>query len=243
MPRLHTDRAFAVELETLRERLLLMGAKAEEMLRRSVEVLRSRDPYAAERARLLERQIDALELELDQRCLTILARWKPVASDLRLITTALKVVTQIERIGDHAETIARRSVELEQPTPESLRVVYGRMAEHVTSMVSDALDAFSTADVRRARVVIMQDEELDACYAQCFPHFLQMMTQGKAQIDDAIRHQAIAAALERVGDQATNLAEMVLFLVQGRFVRLAAPESDGTGSAKIRVWDRTLSKP
>jgi phosphate transport system protein len=207
-----------------------MGAKVEEMLAAGLLALKSNDKALATRCASLEPQVDRLELELDRRCITILARWQPVASDLRFITSVLKMVTQLERIADHSEAICQRTLDLEQPAPPELRRLFIHMAEHVEDMVRDALDSFSTRHVDGAQDVIARDRTLDAYYAQCFPQLMRMMTADPVFITDAIRLQSIGKSLERIGDQATNIAELVVFMVRGKQLR-HSPELRDAGAA------------
>ena len=215
----HTDRDYGGELGELRERLLMMGAKVEDMLAGCLRAFSKRDSDAARATIETDREVDALEVEIDAQCLRVLALWKPVASDLRFITTVLKLVTHLERIGDLAEAVCRRAIELnrEPSLPYGPSVL--RLIETATDMVRSALDAVVARDVHRAQLVIDRDRAVDAYYAQCFPELMELMIRSPEQIPAATRLQDICKAFERVGDQAVSIAEMVPFLVEGKNVR------------------------
>lgn len=216
-----TDRTYAHELELIRERLLLMGAKVEDMIAASLRAHRDRDALLARRTIRADEDVDRLEVELDERCSRALARWKPVASDLRLITTALKLVNKLERMGDLAESICRRVVELESlvvATPTECRDLLSGMGRDIVDMVRDALDAFAKRDSVRAAQVIDRDQFVDASYARCFPELLNLMMRDADAVPVAAALSSIAKALERIGDEATNVAELVLFMEHGQHV-------------------------
>lgn len=215
----HTDRDYGGELAELRERLLLMGAKVEAMLSGCQRAFAKRDTDAARSTIEIDREVDALELEIDAHCLRVLALWKPVASDLRFITTVLKLVTHLERIGDLAEAVSWHAIELNRKPPLSFGPSVPRLLETATEMVRSALDAFVARDVHRAHLVIERDRAVDAYYAQCFPELMELMIRRPEQIPTAARLQDICKAFERVGDQAVSIAEMVPFLVEGKNVR------------------------
>ncbi|HEV7800420.1 MAG TPA: phosphate signaling complex protein PhoU, partial [Burkholderiales bacterium] len=201
------------------DQLLLMGAKVEEMIANSMRALTERDSELARRMIEYDHQINRLELEIDDMCLRILAKRQPVASDLRLITTALKIVTDLERIGDACVNICERVVELNMEPMLKPYVDLPRMAGTVQAMVRDALDAFVQSDPERAREVVERDRVVDAYYGQVFRELLTYMMEDPRNIYRAVRAQSIAKYLERIGDHATNLAEMVIFMAVGKDVR------------------------
>lgn len=220
MPRLlHTDRDYEGELARLREMLLLMGAKVEEMLSSAMKALVERDTELAQRTLYLDRPINRLELEVDDLCIRVLARRQPVASDLRFLTMALKVVTDLERMGDLGVNICERVIELnEEPPLESyLQVV--NMAEAAQEMLREALDAFVAGDAERAQSIVERDSKVDAYYATIFRELLTYMMENPRNIFQATRVQSIAKYLERIADHATNVAEMVVFMVRGKDIR------------------------
>ncbi len=219
--RQHSDQQYETELRKLRDMLLLMGAKVEEMIANSMRALVERDSALAREVIGDDREINRIELEVDDACMRILARRHPVASDLRFITIALKIVTDLERIGDLAVNIGERVIELNQEPPLKPYADLPRMAETAQAMVRKALDAFVSRDASSAESVIERDGELDAFYADTFRVLLTYMMEDPRNIYRATRVQSIAKYLERVGDHATNLAEMVIFMVGGTDVRHA----------------------
>ena len=215
----HTSREYEAELQQLRDRLLLMGAKVEESIKGSMQALLERDSELARKMIQADRRINQLELAIDQMCLQILARRQPVASDLRFITIALKLVTDLERIGDLAVNLSERVLELNEEPPLKPYVDLPRMAAEAQEMVHRALDAFVEGNADKADVVIKQDSTVDAYYMQIFRELLTYMMEDTRNIFRATRLQSIAKYLERIGDHATNIAEMVIFNVRGEDVR------------------------
>jgi phosphate transport system protein len=215
----HTNREYEQELRRLREQLLLMGAKVEEMIRGSIRALTERETAVAEQMIAFDKKINQLELEIDELCMQILARRQPVASDLRFITMALKLVTDLERIGDLGVNICERVVELNAEPPLKPYVDMPNMAREVQEMLHEALDAFVAADADRAQRVIVRDRNVDAYYMQIFRELLTYMMEDPRNIFRATRLQSIAKYLERIGDHVTNLGEMVVFMVKGKDIR------------------------
>jgi phosphate transport system protein len=219
MSRVHLDREYEAELRKLREDLLLMGAKVEDMLISSMRALERRDSELAARTIEVDQEINRLEMSIDELCLRILARRQPVASDLRFITIALKLVTDLERMGDLGVNICERIVELNQEEPLKPYVDVVNMAEATQRMLRDALDAFVEGDIERAYSVIERDHIVDAYYTSLFRELLTYMMENPRNIFRATRVQSIAKYIERMADHATNLAEMVIFMVRGKDIR------------------------
>lgn len=219
MKREHTDREYENELRRLRDQLLHMGAKVEEMIAGSVKALVERDSALARRMMEFDHEINRLEVDTDDLCLRILAKRQPVASDLRSITIAMKMVTDLERIGDLGVNICERVVELNAEPPLKPYVDLPRMADVAQRMVRDALDAFVTRDAERAQQVIERDRAVDAYYGQISRELLTYMMEDPRNIYRVTRVQAIAKYIERIGDHSTNLAEMVVFMVKGKDIR------------------------
>ena len=217
--RLHTDREYESELTALRERVLFMSASVETVLTEAVQAFQQRDPEKAREIAALDSKIDQLELDIDNACLHILARRQPVASDLRFITTALKVVTDLERIGDLAKNICERVEELGFTKLPAGAEQIEEMADISRNMLRDALDAFVAGDPQRAHSVPARDRRVDELYADMFPLLIQYMSGRPEQCDAAMRVLSIAKYLERIADHATNLSEMVIFMVEGEDVR------------------------
>ena len=215
----HTDREYEAELDSLREQVLLMGARTEELLANGMRAFNERDAELARQTLRSDRQIDQLELDIDQRCLRILARRQPVASDLRFITTTMKLVTDLERMGDLGVNICERVMELNEEPPLKPWVEVVNMAEAAQEMLREALDAFVAGDAERAQGIVERDSKVDAYYAAIFRELLTYMMENPRNIYRATREQSIAKYLERIADHATNIAEMVVFMVRGKDVR------------------------
>jgi phosphate transport system protein len=216
---LHTDREYESELQRLREQLLVMGSRVESIIGGSVKALIERDTKLAQSVIDADAEIDRLEVELDGRCLSVLARRQPVASDLRFLTMVLKVVTDLERMGDLGVNIAERVLELSSEPQLKPYVDLPRMADEVQSMLREALDAFVAKDAERARQVIDRDQRVDDLYGQVFRELLTYMMEQPATVYRATRLQSIAKYLERIGDHVCNVGEMVVFMVKGADIR------------------------
>ena len=216
-----TAEEFAEELASLREDLLLMAGRVEEMIHRSGRALVQRDVSFAKETIELDRDVNKAELDIDERCLAILARRQPMASELRFVTLALKMVTDLERIADLAVNICERAIDLSSAPPVVVHADIPRMTELVESMVKDAIDAFVQNDSDKARSVLLRDDEMDELYRHVFEDTLERMRIDSAQVHQLIHVQSVAKWLERMGDHSTNLAEMVIYMIDGRDVRHA----------------------
>lgn len=213
------QRHFHDELERLKQTVLAMSALVEDQIRLSMRALIERDDALARRVLELERRVNDYDVEIDARCIELLALYQPAAGDLRFITTAMKIVTDLERMGDQAEGIARRAIQLNREPQLKPYIDLPRMAERVQGMVKASLDAFVTRDARLARQVCASDDEVDALNEQIFRELLTYMTSDAGTIPRAILLILIARSLERIGDHATNVAEMVIYLVESKLVR------------------------
>ena len=243
MPRLHTDQAYEGELRRIREMLLMMGAKVEEMLGQAMKALVERDSVLAENTLYIDRQINRLEIEVDDLCLRVLARRQPVASDLRFITMALKVVTDLERMGDLGVNICERVMELNEEPPLKPYLEVVNMAEAAQEMIREALDAFVAGDADRAQAIIEQDSKVDAYYAAIFRELLTYMMENPRNIFRATREQSIAKYIERIADHATNLAEMVVFMVRGKDIRHVGKLERRSGSTRTPAATVAVKPP
>lgn len=218
--RQHTDRTYEAELQILRQQILRMGVLVEALLAGSMRALMNQDSVLAHQLIEMDHQVNRMEVETDALCLHILALRQPVASDLRFVTIALKLVTDLERIGDLGVNTCERILELNQHVwPKEQAAQLPTMATMTQEMVQAALDAFIAGDVERAERVILRDEQVDAYYGVIFNALLTQMMKDATAIPWAIRLQSIAKYLERVGDHATNLAEMVVFMIRGKDIR------------------------
>ena len=222
----HTNREYEGELRRLREQLLLMGAKGEDIINGSIRSLTDRDSALAEQMIAADRKINQLEIDIDEHCMQILARRQPVASDLRFLTTALKLVTDLERMGDLGVNICERVLELNGEPPLKPYVDMPNMAREVQEMLHEALDAFVAADVERAQHVIARDRNVDAYYTQIFRELLTYMLSDPGTIEPALDLILVSRHLERIGDHATNVAEDVIFMVLAKDVRHHAAEGN-----------------
>jgi phosphate transport system protein len=215
----HTSKQFEQQLRALKDKLLLMSHHAEKMIADAIRALVERRPSLAEEVIKSDDEMDQLELDVDNQCYQILALEQPVARDLRFIATALKIVRDIERIGDIAVNIAERASELIQE-PEMKRLIdLPIMAEAAQRILKESLDAFVNSDAELAEKVIRDDTFVDDCYEQIFRELLTYMMEDTKYISRALKLIFIAKHLERVGDHSSNIAEMVIFLVRGQDIR------------------------
>ena len=219
MGKIHTDREYENDLKKLRERLLKMAGRIEEMISDSVRALVERDVELARRTIDADHLVNRAEVETDELCLVILARRQPVASDLRFVTLALKMVTDLERIGDLAVNIAERAVALSGLRPAPFAAVLSRLAELDQNQLREAIESFVTRDAARAEKVCAQDDQIDKLYWQLAQEAQKDMAHNDASLERGIHVQAAAKFLERIGDHVTNLAELVIFLVRGKDIR------------------------
>jgi len=217
--RTHTDREYSAKLAEVRNRLLAMAGRVEQMLDRSVRALVERNTDMARETITSDWSVNKDEVETDMLCLQILARWQPMAGDLRFVTIALKMVTDLERIGDIAVNICERAIELNSQPALKPYEDLPRMADLVRGMVSTAIEAFIRGDEALARQVHEVDDEVDALYDQVFSDVLALMIQDPGNIHRGIHVQSVAKWLERVGDHATNIAEEVVYMLRGKDIR------------------------
>ena len=215
----HTNKHYEGQLRSLKEKLLLIGHKAEASIADATRALIERKPSLAQRVVDEDDQLDQLGLEIDDICLEILALEQPVASDLRFITTAMKIVGDIERIGDNGVNIARRALEI-LDEPELKPIIDVPVAAAAAQRIlKESLDAFVNGDAELAKRVIEGDRYIDDVCEQMLRELLTYMFEDPSTITRALRLIFVARNLERVGDHAANIAEMVIFLVNGQDIR------------------------
>jgi phosphate transport system protein len=219
----HTSREFERELKTLRERLLAMGGRAEQQIARAVEALSRQDNRLAAQVIGEDIRIDQDEVEIDELAFLVLARRQPVASDLRFLMLALKIVTDLERIGDLAVNIAKREQELSRFPPSPSLPQLNELARRVLDAVRKSLDAFVNADAVTAENVIRDDVEIDALNTELIAALLSDERLNSQDLARALATSSVSRYLERIGDHATNIAEMVIYFVRGRDVRHHLP--------------------
>jgi phosphate transport system protein len=207
------------ELQELKNRLLTMGALVEERAHRAVRALIDRRLDEAESVIAADKEVNDLQIEIDHRCVTLLALQQPAASDLRLITSALKINDDLERIGDQAVNIAQNVIKVLPQPPLKPLIDIPRMAEIAQSMTRDSLDAFVKRDAGLARSVLKRDDEVDQLKDQVFRELLTYMMADPGTIQRALALILISRNIERIADHATNIAEDVIFLVEAKDVR------------------------
>ena len=212
-------RHFQEELEHLKTRLLEMGGLAEDRVRAAVESLVSRDSSLVDQVLSGDGPINQLHIEIDGRCFTMLALHQPMAVDLRAIVAAVKINTDLERVGDLAVNIAEAAVRYLKHPPVKELIDIPRMATIAQTMLRDALDAYVRRDPEMARAVLNEDDTLDALKTQVFRELLTYMLSDPYKIEPALDLILISRHLERIGDHATNVAEDVIFMVTARDVR------------------------
>jgi phosphate transport system protein len=206
-------------MQALKSQLLIMGGMVENRIHRAVEALISRNAEEAQKIIQADVEINDLQIEIDERCLRILATQTPLASDLRFITAAMKINSDLERMGDQAVNIAQNTLKcLDQP-PLKPFIDLPRMAALAQEMTRDALDAFVRKDVELARNVLRRDDVVDDLKDQIFRELLTYMMADPGTIERALALILISRNLERVADHATNIAEDVIFLVEAKDVR------------------------
>jgi len=215
----HTDKAYEAELRELREKLLEMGGLVEKAISSSVRAITERDAELADQVQTRDREINRMEVSIDNACRRILALRQPAASDLRFITTALKIVVDLERMGDLAVNVAERALDLARAPPLGPQHDLQKLADLAEAQLKRALDAFVAGDVAKAEEVMRGDELIDALYLKFFNGVLALMMEDSKNIRRATALMFAAKHLERFGDHATNLAEMVVYMVRGTDVR------------------------
>jgi phosphate transport system protein len=218
-PPSHTDKTYELELKELRDKLLAMGGKVEAAIAASVRAITERNAELAERVKANDAEVNRLEVEIDGACRRLLALRQPAASDLRFITTALKIVTDLERMGDLAVNIAERAQDLAQAPPLRPFHDLSALADLSEAQLKRALDAFVERDPDKAEEVMKGDDLLDALYLKLFNELLALMMEDSRAIRRATALMFAAKHLERFGDHAINVAEMVVYMVRGTDVR------------------------
>ena len=217
---------FQEELEQLKTRLLEMGGLAEDRVRTVLRALVDRDMTLVDRVLAGDGPINHLHIEVDSRCFKLLALHQPMAVDLRAIVSAVKINTDLERVGDLAVNIAEAVRRYLQHAPVKELIDIPRMADIAQRMLRDALDAYVRRDTTLARSVLNEDDTLDALKTQVFRELLTYMLQDPATIEPALDLILVSRHLERIGDHATNVAEDVIFMVSARDVRHHAADVD-----------------
>jgi len=218
-------RHFQEELEALQGRLLEMGGLAEERVSAAVQSLVSRDIAAIERVLYGDEPINALHVEIDNRCFKLLALHQPMATDLRAIVSAVKINTDLERVGDLAVNIAEAAKRYAVHPPVKKLIDIPQMGDIAQEMLHDALDAFVRRDTKLAQQVLNEDDRLDSLKTQIFRELLDYMLKDPGTVEPALDLILVSRHLERIGDHATNIAEDVIFMVSALDVRHHTPNT------------------
>lgn len=213
------DNRFNEDLKELKERILAMAARAETNIGDAMRALQLRDRELLENVIQRDPEIDLAEIQIDEDCLSLLALHQPVARDLRFITTALKIVKDIERIGDMAANVARHGLHVLEDVEVQLPADFPRISEAAQKMLERALDAFVNRDVELAREVIESDDLVDRLHKKVVHELLRLMIADSAVINSCSHLMSINKFLERIGDHSSNIAEMVVFMVEGKDIR------------------------
>ena len=215
----HIVKQFDVELQDLKNKILRMAAEVEGQIRDAVLALQERDAGLARQVVRRDIDVNLLEMEVDESCIRLLALRQPAATDLRFVAAALKINTDLERIGDLATNMAERAEAL-ATSPQLLPALdLDRIAHESQEMLKDALDAFVYGDAAKAERVLERDNVVDALYLATFSALVEAMKQHPAQVERALGLLFVAKHLERIADHATNISEMVIYLVRGTDVR------------------------
>lgn len=215
----HTDKKYEEDLRKLREDILYMGGLVEDQIQRAIKSLVDRDSDAANIIIERDHEVNRLDVDIDDLCIRLLALHQPAGRDLRFITTGLKITTDLERVGDMAVNICERALELNQEPQLKPYIDIPRMAHIAEGMIRESLDAFVREDTELALKVCKDDEQVDQLNSQIFREVISFMIGDPLTINRAMKISSISKYLERIADHATNIAEMVIFMVKGKSIR------------------------
>jgi phosphate transport system protein len=216
----HTSKQFDAELEDVRTRVLQMGGLVEEQIRRAADALATGDMAEIAAIQDNDHRVNAMEVELDESCSHIIARRQPAAGDLRLLIAVIKTITDLERIGDEAEKIARMAKLIHDAERMYMpRIEIRHVATLALAMLRKSLDAFARLDVKAAQEVVEQDRAVDSEFRSILRQLITFMMEDPRTISRCLEVLFVAKALERIGDHAKNMAEYVVYMVEGRDVR------------------------
>ncbi len=231
----HIVTAFDDELSDLRKLIAQMGGLAEDQFGKSIDALSRSDKALAERVIAADDKIDAVEKDLEERAIKLIARRQPMATDLRAVIVAIRISSDLERVGDLAKNIAKRTLALDEPLPRSVNAGMKRMAELAMEQLSDVLDAYTRLDVDKAQDVWEKDSRIDALYNSLFRELLTYMMEDARTISMCTHLLFGAKNIERIGDHTTNIAENVIYLVTGDAPVGDRPKQDDTSTTAIGV--------
>ncbi len=207
------------EIDKLKKKILFMGAETEETVRKSIDALITRNEPLAKQVINGDEELDNLEVEIEEECLKILALYQPVASDLRYVIAVLKINNDLERIGDLAVNIAERAAYLSTHAPIDVSLDFKSMADNAQLMLKQSLDSLVNSDTALARQVRIEDEKVDTANRNMFELLEDYIRQNPNRVAEALHLISVSRHLERIGDQATNIAEDVIYMVEGEIVR------------------------
>ncbi|NJO53640.1 MAG: phosphate signaling complex protein PhoU [Bacteroidales bacterium] len=236
----HTVRAYDAELTELRQRIAEMGGLAEKMLSDAMQALLKRDIVVAQTAIVADRRLDLLQREVEDKSVLTIAKRQPMASDLREIVSAMRLASDIERIGDLAKNIAKRVLAMNGEYPP-LKVVFGavNLSTLVLAQLKDVLDAYARRDLELAMQVWRRDDEVDALYTSLFRELLTYMMEDPRNITFCTHLLFCAKNIERIGDHATNIAETAHYLITGELLPVERPKADTTTLSPHHVMVET----
>ncbi|OPY06503.1 MAG: hypothetical protein A4E68_02405 [Syntrophaceae bacterium PtaB.Bin095] len=215
----HTSREYERELQEIKNRLIYLGALTERAIERSVRALLERDSELARQVICEDDQIDRIDVEIEEKCIRLLALRQPAARDLRFITTAIKINGHLERIGDMAGNIAEKAIILNEVPQIKPYIDLPRMAEISRGMIRDSLDALVHGNIAQARKVREEDDTIDQLNEQIFRELLTFMLEDPRKIHASLYIMQISKSLERISDHAAGIADMVIYMVTGQSVR------------------------
>ncbi|MYA28438.1 MAG: phosphate signaling complex protein PhoU [Nitrospira sp. SB0666_bin_27] len=220
------ERHFEEDFDRIKGKILMMGSLVEDQIRNALIALVERDEALARQVIENDHKVNTFDVEIDEMALDALVRYQPVAKDLRFVTTAMKISTELERMSDLAENICERAIELNEEPQLKPYIDIPHMAERARIMVKESLDAFVKMDSALARKVIHDDDFVDNLTEQLFRELLSFMMENPKTISRAIRLSFIAKYIERLGDHATNVAELVVYMVEGKIIRHTVPPQE-----------------
>ncbi|MBI5198141.1 MAG: phosphate signaling complex protein PhoU [Nitrospirae bacterium] len=218
------QRHFDEELTALKEKILKMGALVEQQIEDAIKALVNRDSDLAQQVIVNDHAVNALDVEIDEECHKLIALHQPMARDLRFLTTAMKIASELERMSDLSENICERTIELNQEPQLKPYIDIPRMAQWSQRMVKESLDAFVNQNSTLARKVCADDDFIDGLIKQIFRELLSYMIEDPTTITRAIRISFVSKYIERIADHATNVAELVVYTVEGKIIRHTTPE-------------------
>lgn len=221
------ERQFDNEIDKIRSALFAMAGKVEEHVAMAMRGLVDRDSELARRVIALDAEVDRAEMEIDESCMRLLVLQDPKARDLRLVVMIMKIVNDLERIGDSAKNMGQAVLVLNQDAPLKPYVDLPRLAQLAQKMVTDALDSLAKSDAALARDVIIRDDEVDALYRQIFRELVSYMVEDTKTVTRALELLLYARNLERVADHATNIAENIVYYLEARDIRHTLSKSPG----------------